>query len=221
MYHVCILVVILFMDSLLIGCHAMNLSGRERTTQKGVPIETGPDACQHPSFLKRYSIAGYLGRQDAQRIVLTLNANLHQADCGTPDCFGTHLEVSMKVTSKLRQCLLQAVTIHRQHYNMCQGDDLFMSAQDLKPDVEPYLPQTTPIDLSDTRLKRLELRSRSGREALVLEPTNFFYFDDVTPQGILHMRLINDEDHWEDCCWGAISSELERLHYELQEQKKR
>lgn len=48
--------------------------------------------------------------------------------------------------------------------------------------------------------ERLELRSQSGREALVLEPTNFFYFDEVTPQGILHMRLINDEDQWDDCC---------------------
>ena len=49
--------------------------------------------CGHLPLLERYAAAGLVQYAPEGKIVLQLVADLHFADCGAPDCYGTYINL--------------------------------------------------------------------------------------------------------------------------------
>lgn len=162
------------------------------------------DSNNSPVLFIRYLKAGQLKTAGDNHIRLNLTADLHFADCGAPDCYGTELKVDFFLLPAGQGCILESVYVRSQNF-FCPGYEVHPS--DLTPRDESYIAVKEDMDLCDPALDRLELRSENGSEAIILGPDNFFYFENITKNGVLRERLQNDDDK-DDCCWGATSSML-------------
>ena len=162
-------------------------------------------ACETPPVLRHYAELGRLQQMPDGRLALQLVADLHAADCGAPDCYGTNLNISMKLQKRGKACVLRDVLVSTSEF-FGQGCADAAGADHSRQ--ESYATKGKPVDLADPRLKKLTLHNKSGRRAIVLLPDNFFYFPKVVPGGVLHTHLPSDEDDEKSCCWGSSSANV-------------
>jgi len=159
-------------------------------------------SCHVLPLLARYESAGMLQRAPDGTISLRLTADLHFADCGAPDCYGTNILVTMTPSHDKDGCSIREALVRTQDF---VETGCAPSGSAGAPRREIYFPDSGGFDLSDRAQEKLTLRGKDGRHAIVILRENFFYFDDATPGGTLRTELPGD-DAEETCCWGATSS---------------
>jgi len=166
----------------------------------GVVVADVSHPCQSFPLLASYEEAGALSRVSEGEVRLSLNADLHSADCGAPDCYGTDLELTLRLKAEGRRCLVEGARAKAVNY-LGQGCEEFVSWVATKS--FDYVVEPPGADLSDLNLEKLTLRDPAAGGALVVLPGNFFYFDEVTEPALLRTSL--DPGGLEDsgCCWGA------------------
>ncbi|MEM7517244.1 MAG: hypothetical protein AAF368_10010 [Planctomycetota bacterium] len=157
-------------------------------------------------LFERYRDAGVAARADDGAWVLDLTSNLHSADCGAPDGYGTRLTVHVNVEQRPGHCAVESVSIRREPFGFGASE----RRASLGPELITFLLDSHAVDLGDERLDELTLRSTDGGEALILHRYNFLYFDEVEPGGILRHELWTGEDD-EGCCYGGTSVHLARF----------
>lgn len=162
-----------------------------------------PAVCVSMPLLATYEKAGMLQRTPDGIMTLQLVADLHTADCGAPDCYGTNIAIAVKPDAGESRCVIRAALVNTTDY-FEEGCGPSERVEEHRR--ETYMPDEVPADLSNSSLAKLTLRNKDGTRAIVLLPDNFFYFDNVTRGGVLHTRLPNENDNEDACCWGATSS---------------
>ena len=163
--------------------------------------EADPSICATLPLLDRYEQAGLLSRSGDGELQLHLVADLHSADCGAPDCYGTNVVIRMKPVVSHSQCLLKTAIIKTQDFSEpnCGVPESSPST------TESYVIPEGGVDLGKAGLEEVTLQNSSGTRALVIKRQNFFYFENVTADGVLHTELPAENES--GCCWGATSSE--------------
>lgn len=163
-----------------------------------------PQLCDPPLFLSKYAEAGRLRHSADGTLSLDLVADLHAADCGAPDCYGTAITLSMKPEPQGAACVIREMLVATHDFfdPGCENPGGGEHARQ-----EKYVPEGGPINIAQPGLKKLTLRNLDGRRALLLLPDNFLYFEDVVAGGVLHSRLASENDE-AACCWGSSSSSI-------------
>ncbi|MFZ2268109.1 MAG: hypothetical protein WAV95_11095 [Azonexus sp.] len=158
--------------------------------------------CATPPFLSKYDAAGLLRPLPGGKIALELVADLHSADCGAPDCYGTKLGIVMTMRRQGAACVVGDIRVRSTDFygKGCENPDRAGHSR-----LESYVTEGGRIDIANPQRKSLTLRSKNGRRAIVLLADNFFYFTEVKPGGVLHTRLPGDDDE-DSCCWGSSSA---------------
>jgi hypothetical protein len=164
------------------------------------PTPASPSACERLPLLERYARSGLAERLPDGRMRLSVRTDLHAADCGTPDCYGTNLTAIFRLSPEGAACHVREVDVNAKE----SGCGI---PEEEPPRSETFFAQGAS-DLADPTLEKLTLMSRTGELALVILHDNLFYFDDVKPGGELYTRLSNDTGDAERCCWGASMSEV-------------
>jgi len=159
----------------------------------------GADPCARLPLLARYEERGVVQRWEGS-VRLHLLADLHQADCGTPDCYGTELIVALDLRSDGPACRVARARVWSTDYARCGPG----GPPPGETRIEAFR-EATAANLADPHLDRLELRQRS--RALVLLPQAFYWFDSTEPGAPLNLRLASDADAT-TCCFGATSSAM-------------
>jgi hypothetical protein len=179
-------------------CVGLAFVGRATLAETGEPCGSLP-------LLSRYVRAGIAARTDEGDVTLSLTADRHSADCGAPDCYGTKILLTLRLRAEDGDCVVQG--------GQAQAVDFFgLGCEDFastsKAAAYDYEVESRAADLSDPALRQLTLRDVSAGNAVVLLPQNFFFFEGVTQNGVLHTYL--DPSGTEDtgCCWGASSAML-------------
>ncbi len=164
--------------------------------------EADPGACATLPLLDRYDQAGLLSRSGDGELQLYLVADLHSADCGAPDCYGTNIVVRIRPIADRSRCFVKTAIIQTQDFvePNCGFSDPVASSV-----MESYVVLEADADWGNGNLERVTLQNRSGTRALIIMRRNFFYFENVTAHGVLHMELPAEDEN--GCCWGATSSE--------------
>jgi len=158
-----------------------------------------PD-CTSSTFLKRYSKSGLVKFSSAGAMEFQLVADLHFADCGAPDCYGTKVRISMK-PNREDSCQYSDAIVETENYNNCKDE---MSAQDdVREENEVFVVDGAAFNMLDPKLTEIKLMNKSKTRAIVLSSNGFLYFENVTPEGRLHTWLPSDDDNEQECCWGA------------------
>lgn len=169
------------------------------------PLGAESSSCAGSALLRKYQSAGLVTWTSDTTLELRLDADHHSADCGTADCYGTKILLTLSIDPASVGCTLNAAKAVSKPYSRPGCEDA-----PVRP-VASYSLVPTPKRprLDDPSLERLELRSQSTRHAIVLLAENFFYFEDVVSGGALRTTL--DPGLLEDagCCWGASSAELQ------------
>ncbi len=159
--------------------------------------------CEVMPLFARYHDAGLLSHKPNGTISLKIVADLHSADCGAPDCYGTNIVITMNPSTEGRGCIVRDVLIQTQDFVNAGCESL---GEVDEPRQETFFPEGGRANLSEPTLKKLTFRNKDGTRAIVLLRENFFYFENVTRGGVLRTELPGDDDD-ESCCWGATSSE--------------
>lgn len=162
-------------------------------------------ACARPIFLKAYEQAGLVEHKSDDTILLYLDADQHSADCGAPDCYGTKLIINMKSLAVGQKCVIRNVQVRTLDYF---GAGCKEAGATKKPHSDRYRQWRGHANLNNPSLNKLTLRSKDRTHAIVLLKNNFFYFDQVAKNGVLHTQLQSEDDADSKCCWGATSSHM-------------
>jgi len=157
-----------------------------------------PD-CASSTFLKRYSKSDLVKFSPAGAIELQLVADLHAADCGAPDCYGTKVRISMKPV-RAGSCQYSDAVVETEDYNNCK-DEVF--TKNAGKENEAFFVNGPAVNILEPQLTEIKLMNKSRTRAIVLSSDGFFYFEDVKPKGKLHTWLPSDDDDERKCCWGA------------------
>ncbi|MFY1830602.1 hypothetical protein ACN47A_32110 [Myxococcus fulvus] len=160
---------------------------------------TSTSDCAKASLFERFARGGMVESLARGDVRLSVMADVHSADCGTPDCYFTRLQAVFRFEAG-QGCQVREVEVFTEDGGCGQG-----AAFD-PPKQETFFPEGT-ADLSASTLGQLTLRTRPGDRALVLVPRNLFYFADVKPGAPLHTSLPAGEDGEDECCWGASVAE--------------
>jgi len=158
-----------------------------------------PDCTSSP-FLKRYFKSGLVKFSPTGAIELRLVADLHAADCGAPDCYGTEVRISMEPI-RAGSCQYSNAVVETEDYNNCKDE---MLAKDVGKINEAFVVDGPASNILDPHLTEIKLMNGSKTRAIVLSPDGFVYFEDVKPEGTLHPWLPSDDDNEQECCWGAF-----------------
>lgn len=185
-----------------LACLTALLAGGQALSQTKSPCESLP-------LLSRYVEAGVVSRTSSTNVTLWLDADLHSADCGAPDCYGTRITLALGLREMGGRCMVNRARAVAVDYagRGCGSYGIPTGSARFK-----YVADPQESDLADRSLRQLVLRDDDGGGAIVLLSDNFFYFDAVTEDGVLRTELIDDVEDYDDCCWGATSAML--LHFE-------
>ncbi|MBZ4399470.1 hypothetical protein VZQ01_43075 [Myxococcus faecalis] len=155
--------------------------------------------CAKASLFERFARGGMVASLAGGDVRLSVMADVHSADCGTPDCYFTRLQAVFRFEAG-QGCRLREVDVFTEDGG-CNVGGAFEP-----PKQETFFPDGA-ADLSAPTLGQLTLRTRQGDRALVLVPRNLFYFADVKPGAPLHTSLPADAEGEDACCWGASVAE--------------
>lgn len=162
---------------------------------------TGISPCSMAPLLESYAEAGFL-HWGEDSVELKLTADLHSADCGAPDGYGTEISVMFELKEDGSSCHVMRATVTTKDF--MPPDYGAIDAREYEAAEFAFEPSTT--DLLDAELSRLTLRNHDQRRAIVLLPGDFFYFEDVTEDGELRTTLDPGDSENTGCCWGAASA---------------
>ncbi|MCP3064291.1 hypothetical protein LXT21_36520 [Myxococcus sp. K38C18041901] len=155
--------------------------------------------CSKSSLFERFGRGGMVESLPGNDVRLSVMADVHSADCGTPDCYYTRLQAVFRFEAG-PGCQVREVEVFSEDGGCSQG-----AAFD-PPTQETFFPEGA-ADLAAPTLGQLTLRTRRGERALVLVPRNLFYFTDVKAGAPLHTSLPAGEEGEDACCWGASVAE--------------
>jgi hypothetical protein len=161
------------------------------------------DACSELPLLKRYFESGVARRFGAQQVRIRTSADLHTADCGAPDCYGTTLDLMVNLQPLEGRCEIKSARLSVESFAGA-GCEHFEVGKNIE--VITLASSQPGVDLGQASLDSLTFLERGGRRALLLKPLNLLYFDNVEPVGVLHDQLPVGSE--QDCCWGASSSQM-------------
>lgn len=136
-------------------------------------------------------------------IELRFTADLHTADCGAPDCYGTWISIHMEPILA-GSCKYNNAVVETEDFDRCG-----IEMDDQKPGkvTETFFSSKGSFDLEDPQLIDVRFLSKSKTRAILISLQNLFYYENMKPGGKLNTRLPGDEDNEEECCWGASTSQ--------------
>jgi len=173
---------------------------RAAHSSTGAAPEEKPAACDALPILTLYRKNGALERRSATKVALHLPIDLHQADCGAPDCFGHDMWLTLTLGDDAGRCVILTAEATSTPFDTCGGP-----ARDpaLVPWRNSFAPEGRP-DLGDPALDRIELRDAARGHALVLLGDNYLFYEKVTREKKLLPRLLDAESR--ECCGGYAYS---------------
>ena len=156
--------------------------------------------CRALPILARWERSG-LTRASSNGVALAFKADLHDQDCGAPDCYGTEIDLDLTLTSRDGGCFIDRVQVRTRDYVHCgHGQD-----EEGRPTSAAFSVDEAP-DLASGALQRITFRSADGRSALVIRPAGAFWFASVERDGVLHEAPAPGDGHTAGCCWAAVMS---------------
>ncbi|MHA7630162.1 hypothetical protein [Corallococcus sp. M7] len=158
-----------------------------------------PTHCAQAPLFQRYARSGMVESLPGNKVRLTAVADVHSADCGTPDCYFTRVRAVFHFAEG-KDCRVREVEVSTEDGGCRPKNERAPKRK------EAFFPQG-PADVADPALAQLTLRTRKADRALVLLPRNLFYFEDVKPDAPLHTTLPTGEAGEDACCWGASIAE--------------
>lgn len=164
------------------------------------------DPCEHLPLFSFYDEAGVYGRTEGGS-VLSLTADLHAADCGTPDCYGAKILLTLELRPGAGRCVLDKASATVVDFF---GPGCSAFASEARAAAYTYGIEPKGADLASESLSKLVLRDTNLGGALVILPDQFFFFERVEDPAILRAALDPGEVE-SPCCWGASSARLQRL----------
>ena len=162
--------------------------------------EKKPAACDALPIFELYRKNAALERRSAVEVALHLPIDLHQADCGAPDCFGHDMWLTLTLGEDGGHCVILAAEATSTPFDTCGGP-----ARDPKPATwrNSFVSEGRP-DLRDPALDRIELRDEALGHALVLLRDDYLFYENVTREKKLLPRLVDAESR--ECCGGYAYS---------------
>jgi hypothetical protein len=161
--------------------------------------------CETLPFFTLYEKNGAVSRQADGRLAVHLPIDLHEVDCGAPDCFGHDMRMTLTLGEESPSgdfaassggCVIVAAEATSTPFDRCNDPDRVSHGASWQ---NSFLAEGKP-DLSDPALDRVELRDAARGQALVLVPTVYFFYEKVTPEKKLLARLRDSENP--ECCGG-------------------
>jgi len=145
-------------------------------------------ACSELPFLRVYERAGALKQRDGGAIVLDLPVNVHSADCGAPDCWGHEMELTLRLGAKQGRCEVVAAIGSARPFNEC--------GVTMDGPTSPWTNTFSALgaaDLAAPNFARLHLHDAARNEALVLLPSEYFFYVHVTATTPLKHELEGEQ----------------------------
>lgn len=159
--------------------------------------------CASSPFLKRYLRSGMANMTPGGVIELRFTADLHSADCGAPDCYGTRIRIYMEPTAA-GSCKYSNAVVETEDFDHC---GIEMEGRKSGKVTETFFSSKGTFDPGDPQLTEVRFFSKSKTRAILISRQDLFYYENVKPGGKLNTRLPGDEDNEEECCWGASTSQ--------------
>ena len=164
--------------------------------------------CKDDKFLERYTAIGATEwAADGNGLVLNLTADLHSADCGSPDCFGTKIRLELALDRDEGRCGIAEATMRTEGFASERFGEV--PVEDIK--AGPVSVEPENADLQDQGLSQWVFREKPEGRALMLTPEIMFYYEHVGPDDELKPGVDPGELEDDGCCWGASSAVM--LHY--------
>jgi hypothetical protein len=202
---------VLFLSTLAAACASAPPTAKSPSRPEPIPTagETGAARLSAPTAVEKKSAAcdaltifelyeknGAVVRRSAAELALHLPIDLHQADCGAPDCFGHDMWLSLRLGEEAGRCVILEAEASSTPFDSCGGP-----TQDPKPAPwrNSFVSAGRP-DLADPALDRIELRDEARGHALVLLDDNYLFYEKVTREKNLLPKLVDFESS--ECCGG-------------------
>ena len=163
-------------------------------------VEKKSAACDALPIFELYEKNGALERRSATEVALHLPIDLHEADCGAPDCFGHDMWLTLTLGDVAGHCVILAAEATSTPFDTCGGP---ASDGALALWRNSFVTEGRP-DLEAPALERIELRDDARGHALVLLANNYLFYEKVTRDKKLLPRLVDAESH--ECCGGYVYS---------------
>jgi len=175
---------------------------KTKEMKKSNEMKGHSNPCEYLPLLKKYNYAGLIKSAKKTEYKIAVSADLHGADCGTPDSYGTNLKITVKVRERANKCMLDSIVVEYEEF----GDSGFAKKAKGR---EEFLPTIKDMNLTHLGAGEIVSYNRKKNKALIIDSENILWFDDVEPKGELHRYLAGyDEEENSVCCWGATSSLL-------------
>ena len=159
--------------------------------------------CASSRFFTLYTREKVIQSSDETSLVLDVPVDLHEADCGAPDCYGHSMTLTLKLRRVGKRCEIESATASAVPFSNCGAQQ---NQEGLQPWTNDFVVKGTP-DLSDDHLTQIELRDFGRSEALLLLPHGYYFYENASVSSKLHPKLWSvDLDDPKDCCYGYTSS---------------
>jgi len=182
------------------GLEVRFLDGERHLAAPGLPppYEPPPPKCVSRTFFDNYAHHGLVVASTENFLVLELPVDLHQTDCGAPDCYGHTMTLTLDLSPDAGTCMLVEARASAKTFE-CGGP-----GEQTPREWTNTFTWGKPTDLASPELERLELRDPKRREAVLLLRDGYFFFENVDARSKLIPALASDEDT--ECCYGYTSS---------------
>jgi len=181
------------------GLDVRFLDGERHLALPGLPPPYEPPPpkleCVSRTFFDNYARHGLVVASTESFLVLELPVDLHQTDCGAPDCYGHTMMLTLDLSRDAAACKLVKASA---------SGNTFGPGEETPREWTNTFTWAKPIDLASPELERVELRDPKRREAVLLLRNGYFFFENVDARSKLIPALASDEDT--DCCYGYTSS---------------
>jgi len=159
--------------------------------------------CASSRFFTLYAREKAIQASDETSLVLDVPVDLHEADCGAPDCYGHSMTLTLKLRRVGKRCEIESAKASAVPFRNC---DTQQDQEALQPWTNNFVVKGAP-DLSDDHLTQIELRDFGRSEALLLLPRGYYFYENADASSQLHPKLWSvDTDDSKDCCYGYTSS---------------
>ncbi|NOK19195.1 hypothetical protein [Corallococcus carmarthensis] len=177
----------------------LSLPGEAPRAADAKPAAPVPSTCAQAPLFQRYARSGMVESLPGNKVRLSVMADVHGEDCGTPDCYFTQVRAVFHFAEG-KGCRVREVEVST------EDGGCIPEGSRVPPKREAFFPKG-PADVADPALVQLTLRTRKADRALVLLPRNLFFFEDVKAGAPLHTTLPTGEAGEDACCWAASIAE--------------
>ena len=167
--------------------------------------------CTSSGFFTAYAREGLVRASSESLLVLDVPVDVHSADCGAPDCYGHSMTLTLELRHIGERCEIVSAKASASPFNNCEGH---FPEPVSHPWTNDFAVKDAP-DLLDDGLERVELRDARRREALLLLPDGYYFYEDVEASSQLRPKLDPveaevDSAAIDNCCYGYSSSASQR-----------